>query len=125
MSAPFVISFTAICYSISPYSRISPDAQLSALETKTLYALAAYPFISIAVFFVLSVLVPQGGMEEYINVYCITHALLCVLGAASAWFLRRRNKKNTAYFIVDTTIACIYFAILLMQIFRDAPSVLH
>lgn len=123
MAAPFVISFTAICYSLSPYSRIGADARLSVWERKTLYALAAYPFVSIALFFVLSVLVPNGGMDEYISIYCLAHALICIFGATGAWYLRRRNKKNTAYFVVDTTIACIYFAILLMQIFRSAPAV--
>lgn len=109
----FVVSFTSICYELSPYSRRAADVALPDWERKTLYSIASYPPLSLLLLVILAFSLPGGtslaaSAVRIISWFCIWHVLISVLGAAGAWYLRRRNKRNTVYFVSALFAACIY-----------------
>lgn len=113
MAFVFVVSFTSICYELSPYSRRAADVALPDWERKTLYSIASYPPLSILLLIVLAFSLPGGtslaaSAVRIITWFCIGHIVISVLGAAGAWYLRRRNKRNTVYFVSALFTGCLY-----------------
>lgn len=118
----FVVSFTSICYELSPYSRREPDVALPDWERKTLYTIASYPPLSLLLFIILAVMIPDissiaPSAMHIIAWFCIWHTIISVIGAAGAWYLRRRNKRNTMYFVSDIFSGCIYACCLIGMFF--------
>lgn len=118
----FVVSFTSICYELSPYSRREPDVALPNWERKTLYTIASYPPLSLLLFIILTFMIPDvssfaPSAMHIIAWFCIWHTVISVIGAAGAWYLRRRNKRNTLYFVSDIFSGCIYACCLIGLLF--------
>lgn len=118
----FIISFTSICYELSPYSRRDATTRLPSWERKTLYTIAGYPPLSLLLFAILIVLLPEwynttAPTKSIVVWYCIGHILISVLGATGAWYLRRRNKRNTIYFVTDVFSGSIYVGCLIVLFF--------
>ncbi|MCB9047224.1 MAG: hypothetical protein H6550_13910 [Chitinophagales bacterium] len=107
----FIVSFTSICYELSPYSRRDATVSLPEWERKTLYSIAGYPPLSILLLIIMAFMLPGWKDASTLHLlvwFCTGHVLISVLGAAGAWYLRRRNSKNTLYFVTDLLAGCIY-----------------
>lgn len=122
LSFVFVVSFTSICYELSPYSRKDATVALPDWERKTLYTIAGYPPLSLLLLCILALVLPGlPGMAadalRTIGWFCAGHVFISVLGATGAWYLRRRNSRNTIYFITDLLTGCIYAGCLILLFF--------
>lgn len=112
----FIVSFTSICYELSPYSRRDAMASLPEWERKTLYTIAGYPPLSILLLIILAFMLPEWTETSALHLlvwFCIGHVVISVVGAAGAWYLRRRNPRNTFYFISDLLAGCVYVGCLI------------
>lgn len=122
LSLVFIVSFTSICYQLSPYSRLRANAILPEWERKTLYTLAGYPPVSLLLLVILAFVLPEwaaGKIPEYkiIFWFCVGHVLLSVAGVVCARYLRKRNNKNNFYYFTDIATGCIYAGILIAIVF--------
>lgn len=122
LSFAFVVSFTSICYELSPYSRKDATTTLPEWERKTLYTVAGYPPLSLLLLIILAMILPHwydtsASTLHIIVWFCIWHVIISVVGAAGAWFLRRRNTRNTIYFVTDLFSGAIYVGCLIALFF--------
>ena len=122
LSFVFIISFTSICYELSPYSRKDPTVILPEWERKTLYTIAGYPPLSLLLLVIVAFVLPafaslSANTLRIIAWICAWHVFISVLGAAGAWYLRRRNRRNTVYFVTDLLSGCIYVGCLIALFF--------
>lgn len=118
----FVVSFTSVCYELSPYSRKDATVALPGWERKALYSIAGYPPLSLLLFIVLIFLLPEWYdtsplTQAIIKWFCIGHVVLSVIGATGAWYLRKRNTRNTIYFVTDLFSGSIYVGCLIALFF--------
>lgn len=118
----FIIIFTSICYELSPYSRRDATVALPEWERKTLYTMAGYPPLSLLLLGIVAALLPgiatlSADALITLTWFCTWHLLLSVAGAAGAMYLRRRNPRNTIYFITDVITGIIYTGCLIMLFF--------
>jgi|GEM_PF-6236916 len=114
----FIVSFTSICYELSPYSRKDAKVSLPEWERKTLYTIAGYPPLSILLLVIIALMLPAWNNTSSFTLhllvwFCVGHVLLSVIGGAGAWYLRRRNPRNTFYFISDLLAGCVYVGCLI------------
>lgn len=123
LSFVFIVSFTSICYELSPYSRMDARSSLPEWERKTLYTVAGYPPLSLLLLVILAFMLPGDatpsldGQVHIITWFCIWHAVLSGIGAAGAMYLRKRNRRNTVYFVTDLAAGSIYFSLLMLIAF--------
>lgn len=122
LSFVFIVSFTSICYELSPYSRKDATVALPEWERKTLYTIAGYPPLSLLLFLIFTFMLPDWHhvSDEALSMvawFCIWHVLLSVVGATGAQFLRRRNKRNNVYFITDLVSGSVYVGCLIALFF--------
>ncbi|MBW7912146.1 MAG: hypothetical protein H3C54_00215 [Taibaiella sp.] len=118
-----IVIFTSICYELSPYSRRDETVALPEWERKTLFTMAGYPPISLVLLgfaaFVLPGLSTASGNELLtIAWFCGGHAGISSVGAAGAWYLRRRDKRNTVYFVGDLLTGAVYTTCLIALFFH-------
>jgi hypothetical protein len=122
LSFVFIVIFTSICYELSPYSRRASNVSLPEWERKTLYTVAGYRPLSLLLLGILAMVIP--GWENDIPLFriivwfCTAHMVISVIGAAGAWYLRQRNRRNTVYFVTDLFSGCIYACCLIMLFFN-------
>lgn len=122
LSVVFIMIFTSICYELSPYSRKDATVALPGWERKTLYTIAGYPPLSLLLLGIILAILPgfsnlSSGILKTLTWFCIWHAVVSVMGAAGAMYLRRRNKRNTVYFITDVVSGIVYVGCLIALFF--------
>lgn len=118
----FVVSFTSVCYELSPYSRKDAKVSLPEWERKTLYTIAGYPPLSLLLFIILAFTLPEwydttAPTQHIVIWFCVWHVLISVIGASGAWYLRKRNRRNTIYFVTDVFSGSIYVGCLIALFF--------
>lgn len=118
----FIVSFTSICYELSPYSRKDATVRLPEWERKTLYTIAGYPPLSLLLFIILALMLPDRhnlslSARQIITWFCVWHVVLSVAGAVGAWYLRKRNRRNTIYFVTDLFSGSVYVGCLIALFF--------
>ncbi len=118
LSVVFIVIFTSICYELSPYSRKDATVALPGWERKTLYTIAGYPPLSLLLLAIIAVMLPglahlSADALKTLTWFCIWHTVLSVIGAAGALYLRRRNKRNTVYFVTDVVSGIVYVGCLI------------
>lgn len=122
LSVVFIMIFTSICYELSPYSRKDATVALPGWERKTLYTIAGYPPLSLLLLGIILAILPgfsdlSSGILKTLTWFCIWHAVVSVMGAAGAMYLRRRNKRNTVYFVTDVVSGIVYVGCLILLFF--------
>lgn len=122
LSVVFIVIFTSICYELSPYSRKDATVALPEWELKTLYTIAGYPPLSLLLFAILAVLLPglaqlSPDALQTLTWFCAGHLIFSVVGAAGAIYLRKRNRRNTVYFISDLLSGIVYTGCLILLFF--------
>lgn len=118
LSVVFIVISTSICYELSPYSRKDATVALPEWERKTLYTIAGYPPLSLLLLGIMAAVMPglpqlSADALKTITWFCTGHAVVSILGATGAWYLRRRNKRNTVYFVSDLFTGAVYTACLI------------
>lgn len=117
-----IVIFTSICYELSPYSRRDETVALPEWERKTLFTMAGYPPLSLILLGLAAFLLPglSAASGEELNSlawFCAGHACISSVGAAGAWYLRRRDKRNTVYFVGDLLTGAVYTTCLIAVFF--------
>lgn len=117
-----IVVFTSICYELSPYSRRDESVALPEWERKTLYTVAGYPPLSLLLLGLMSFSLPglstaPGDSLYMVAWFCAGHACISSVGAAGAWYLRRRDKRNTVYFVGDLLTGAVYTTCLIVLFF--------
>lgn len=118
-----IFIFTSICYELSPYSRRDETVTLPEWERKTLYTMAGYPPFSLLLLAVMAFTLPgisAGNTGESLSIvawFCAGHACISSVGAAGAWYLRRRDRRNTIYFVSDLLTGAVYTTCLIALFF--------
>lgn len=118
-----IVIFTSICYELSPYSRRDETVALPEWERKTLYTVAGYPPLSLLLLGLMAFSLPglssTSGEGLYMAAwFCAGHAGISSVGAAGAWYLRRRDKRNTLYFVGDLLTGAVYTTCLIALFFH-------
>lgn len=118
-----IVIFTSICYELSPYSRRDENVALPEWERKTLLTVAGYPPLSLLLLGVIAYMLPgiasgtSGHGLSMLAWFCAGHACLSSIGAAGAWYLRRRDRRNTIYFVGDLLTGAVYISCLIVLFF--------